>query len=74
MYPVVAVLPVCRRAEVRFAIVQAVVVYVVDEKMVGRVDNLSVHLNMLPLVCTDMNPPDGITGVFGLIGVPFVFI
>ncbi len=74
MYPVVAVLAVCRRPEVRFAIVQAVMVDMIDEKMAGRVDNLAVHLNMLPLVFTYMNPPDGIIGVFGLIGVPFVFI
>jgi len=31
------------------------------------------HLNVLPLVFTNMNPPDGIKGVFALIRVPFVF-
>ena len=74
MYPVVAVLPVCRRAEVRFAIIEAVMVDMIDEKMVRRVDNLAVHLDMLPLFITDMNPADGIICIFGLIGVPFVFV
>ncbi len=41
--------------------------------MVGRVENLAVHLNMLPLVFTQMNPPSGIKGVFALNRVPFVF-
>ncbi len=41
--------------------------------MVGRVENLAMHLNMLPLVFTNMNPPDGIKGVFALNRVPFVF-
>ncbi len=31
------------------------------------------HLNMLPLVFTQMNPPGGIKGVFALNRVPFVF-
>jgi len=74
VYPVVAVLPVCRRSKVRFAIIIAVMVDMIDEKMVGRVENLAVHLDMLPLASADMNPADGIIGVFGLIGVPFVFI
>ncbi len=30
------------------------------------------HLNMLPLVFTQMNPPGGIKGVFALNRVPFV--
>jgi len=42
--------------------------------MVGRVENLAMHLNMLPLVFTQMNPPGGIKGVFALNHVPFVFI
>ena len=41
--------------------------------MVGRVENLAMHLNMLPLVFTQMNPPGGIKGVFALNHVPFVF-
>ena len=41
--------------------------------MVGRVENLAMHLDMLPLVFTQMNPPGGIIGVFALIHVPFVF-
>ncbi len=73
MYPVVAVLAGCGGSQVGFAIIEAVMVDMIDEKMVGRVENLSVHLNMLPLVFSDMNPPDGIIGVLGLIGVPFVF-
>jgi len=40
--------------------------------MVGRVENLAMHLNMLPLVFTQMNPPGGIKGVFALNRVPFV--
>ena len=74
MYAIVAVLHGCGGSEVRFAIIEAVMVDMIDEKVVRRVDNLSVHLDMLPLVETHMNPPDGIPGVFGLIGVPFVFI
>ena len=42
--------------------------------MVGRVENLAMHLNMLPLVFTQMNPPGGIKGVFALNRVPFVFV
>ena len=41
--------------------------------MVGRIENLAMHLNMLPLVFTQMNPPGGIKGVFALNHVPFVF-
>jgi hypothetical protein len=41
--------------------------------MVGRVENLAMHLHMLPLVFTQMNPPGGIIGVFALNRVPFVF-
>jgi len=41
--------------------------------MVGRVENLAMHLNMLPLVFTEMNPAGGIKGVFALDRVPFVF-
>ena len=74
MYPVVAVLPVCGRSQVRFAIIEAFMVDMIDVKMVGRVENLAVHLNMLPLVFSQMNPPDGIIGVFALICVPFVFV
>ncbi len=40
--------------------------------MVGRVENLAMHLNMLPLVFTNMNPPNSIKGVFALNRVPFV--
>ena len=73
MYPVVAVLPVCCGSQVRFAIIVAGMVDMIDEKVVGRVDNLAVHLNMLPLVFTEMDAPAGIKGVFALNGVPFVF-
>ena len=72
MYPVVAVLLGCCGSHVRFAIIEAVMVDMVDEEMVGRPENLSVHLDMLPLVKTNMNPADGIISVFGLVGVPFV--
>lgn len=41
--------------------------------MVGWVENLAMHLDMLPLVFTQMNPPGGIKGVFALDHVPFVF-
>jgi len=40
--------------------------------MARRVENLAMHLNMLPLVFTQMNPPGGIKGVFALNRVPFV--
>ena len=73
MYAVVGVLPVIGRPEVRIAIIEAVMVDVIDEKMIGRVENLAVHLDMFPLFITDMNPADGIIRVFGLVGVPFVF-
>ena len=42
--------------------------------MAGRVENFAMHLNMLPLVFTQMNPPGGIKGVFALNRVPFVFV
>ena len=74
MYPVVAVLHGCGGSQVRFAIIEAVMVDMIDEKMVRRVDNLAVHLDMLPLFKTHMNPADGIIRVFGFIGVPFVFV
>ena len=32
------------------------------------------HLEMLPLACTDVYPPDGVIGVPGLVGVPFVLV
>jgi len=66
MYPVVAVLPACGGSQVRFAIIVAVMVDMIDEKMVGRVENLAVHLDMLPLVSGDMNPADGVIRVFGM--------
>ena len=73
MYPVVAVLPGCGGSQVRLAIIQAAMVDMIDVKMVRRFENIAVHLDMLPLVFTYMNPPDGVRGVLGFIGVPFVF-
>ena len=74
MYPVVAVLPACGGSQVCFAIIEAVMVDMIDEEMLRRPENLAVHLDMLPLVFGEVNPADSITGVFGFIGVPFVFI
>ena len=74
VYPVVAVLPVCGGSQVRFAIIVAVMVDMIDEKTVGRVENLSVHLDMLRLVFTEIDAPAGIISVFALNSVPFVFI
>ena len=73
MYPVIGVLPVCCGPQVGYAIVKAVMVDMIGEKMVGWIENLSVHLDMLPLFVTNMDPADGIIRVFGLVGVPFVF-
>jgi len=74
VYAVVGVLHGCCGSQVGFAIIEAVMVDMIDVKMVGRVENLAVHLDVLPPVFSDMNPADGIISVFGLIGVPFVFI
>jgi hypothetical protein len=74
VYPVVAVLHGCGASQVGYAIIEAVMVDVIDEKMAGRIENLAVHLNMFPLFITYMDPADGVISVFGLVGVPFVFI
>ena len=74
MYPVVAVLPVCCGSQVRFAIIEAVMVDMIDVKMVGRVENLAVHLNILQLVFTETDSAAGIKGVFALNSVPFVLV
>jgi len=73
MYPVVAVLHACGGSQVRFAIIVAVMVDMIDEKMVGRVDNLSMHLNGDSLLA---NPriPARIIGHRTPDHVPFVFI
>ena len=49
-------------------------VYMVNEKMVGRVDNLTVHLNRPPFVFADPFTPGGIICIFELFCMPFVFI
>ena len=49
-------------------------VYMVNEKMVGRVENLTVHLNRPPLfVFADPFTPGGIICIFELFCMPFVF-
>lgn len=48
-------------------------VYMVNEKMVGRVENLTVHLNRPPLVFADPFTPCGIICIFELFCMPFVF-
>ena len=45
----------------------------IDQKMVGWINNLAVHLDMLPLAFTEIDAPTGIIGVFTLYSVPFVF-
>ncbi|MBA7648512.1 hypothetical protein ES703_56298 [subsurface metagenome] len=45
----------------------------VYEKMLGRVDYLAVHLNIKSLF-PDLGGSDGIIGIFGLAGIPFVFV
>jgi hypothetical protein len=74
VYPVVAVLHTSRRPDVGFSIVQTVMINMVHYEMVGQIDNLAVHLNILDFVFTQMNPPAGIKGVFVLLGMPFVLI
>ncbi len=44
----------------------------VYEKMLGRVDYLAVHLNIKSLF-PDPGGSDGIIGISGLAGIPFVF-
>jgi hypothetical protein len=61
-------------SNVRFSIIVAVMVDMIDEQVVGRVENLAVHLDMLPLSITETNAPAGIKSIFTLNGVPFVFI
>ena len=73
MYPVIGVLPVCCGPQVGYAIIEAVMVDVIGEQVIGRIENLAVHLDMLPLSITDMYPADSIICIFGLISVPFVF-
>ena len=74
MYAVVGVLLVCCGPQVGYAIVEAVMVDMIDEQMAGWIEDLAVHLDMLPLFITHMDPADGIIRVFGLIGVPFVLV
>ena len=73
MYPVIAVLPVRGSSQVGFSIIVAVMVDMVDEQVVGGVENLAVHLNMLPFSIAEMDAPAGIKSISRLNGVPFVF-
>jgi len=49
-------------------------IYMVNEKMVGRVENLTVHLNRPPLVFADSDTSGGIICIFELFCMPFVLI
>ena len=74
MYPVVAVLPASRRPQVGFSIVQAVMINMVHNEMVWGVYYFAVHLNILALVFTQMNPSAGIESVAFFDSMPFVLI
>ena len=70
---IAAVLGVRCQAEVCFSIIQAVMVDMVYEKMLERVDYLAVHLNIKSL----FPGPGGSGGIIGIsvfAGVPFVFV
>ena len=63
----------CCGTEIGFAIVEAVVVYVVNEEMVGDIEYLAVHSDGdLFFVFGVPDLSLGIVGVSALVGVPFV--
>lgn len=74
VYAVVAVLPVCCRSQVSFSIVEAIMVDVIDVQVIGQIENLAVHQNMLPCALADTHRPVCVTRVPGLIGLPFVLV
>lgn len=74
VYAVVTVLPVCCGSQVSFSIVEPVVVDVIDVQFVRRIENIAVHLDVFPLACAHVYPPDGVIGGPGLVGVPFVLV
>lgn len=63
----------CCGTEIGFAIVEAVVVYVVNEEMVGDIEYLAVHSDGdLFFVFGVPDLSLSIVGVSALVGVPFV--
>ena len=64
----------CCGSQIRLSIIKAVMIYMVNEKMVGRVDYLTVHLNRQPFVFADPYTPCCIICIFELFGMPFVFV
>ena len=73
MYPVVAILRACCEPEIGFSIVQAVMINVVDEETVGRVDYFTVHPDS-NILFADVTGSSGIEGISALDGIPFVLI
>ena len=73
MYPVVVILRACCQPEIGFSIVQAVMINVVDEEMVGRVDYFTMHPDR-NILFADVNGSAGIEGITALDGTPFVLI
>jgi len=71
---VAVVLGAAGRAEVCLSIVEAVVVDVVDEHSGWNFDDEIVHLGVLSgLLFAVGERTDGVKGVGGFVGVPFVF-
>jgi len=73
VYPVVAILRACCLSEIGFSIVQAVMINVVDEEIVGRVDYFTMHPDR-NILFADAFVSVGIEGICALAGMPFVLI
>ena len=67
------VLCTCCVAEVGLSIIPSVVVDMVNEKMLGRIDYFTVHMDA-GLLFRDLSGSAGIKSVFGPGGVPFVLV
>ena len=72
-YPVVAILRACCLSEIGFSIVQAVMINVVDEEILGRVDYFTMHHDR-NILFANVNGSAGIEGICALADMPFVLV
>jgi len=73
VYLVVVILRACYRPEIGFSIVQAVMINVVDEEIVGRVDYFTMHHDR-NILFANVNGSAGIEGICALADMPFVLV
>ena len=73
--PVEDILCACCGPEVGFSIVETIMVDMVEDKAVWRLDYFVVHLDVEPFAaCADSGVSAGIEGVFALDSIPFVLV